>query len=102
MTNMIDYNKIGECLATMAKNSKEAVETGNFAINQLFGLYGSITEDTLHKGFEYAISKQKKEIEENPFLTSSQKEDKKQNIELFLKACEEWQKGILRSQGRLL
>ncbi len=99
---MVDYSKIGEYLTTMAVNAKEAVVTTDFAIHQLFGFYGCISDETLHKGFEYSIAKRKKEIEENPYLSYDQKEEEKNRAEAFLKTCEEYLKGQLKNQGRLL
>ncbi len=96
---MVDYNKIGEYLATMVNSANETVETGDFALQQLFGRYGCIAEETLHKDFEYAIAKHKMEIETNQYLSSEQKEN---NIDLFLKSSEEYLKEQLKCQGRLL
>jgi hypothetical protein len=56
----------------------------------------------LHEGIEYAIAKQKKEVERMPYVSKEQKEAEKNRRELILKLCEEQMKTFLKNQNRLL
>ena len=61
-----------------------------------------ISEKDLHDGFEYIIARHKKEIEENRYATTEQKEVEKNIRELILKSIEEQINVYLKSQNRLL
>lgn len=99
---MIDYNKINEYMATMAYNANGCLQLSTFSIDQILGGYQCITEKDLHKGFEYAIAKNNKEVEENLHATPEQKETEKNKREFILNFFEEQIKGYLKNQNRLL
>ncbi len=99
---MIDQNKINEYVATMLENANGAVQTGTFAFKQLsIGEIGELSEDSLHKACKYIIAKEKKIIEENPFLTKEQKDSEKNQKESAINLLEETLKKSLKQQGRL-
>lgn len=99
---MIDYNKMNEHLLEMAKNADSGAKLLTFMVDQLFGGCQNISESSLHEGIEFAIAKQKREIESMPYASKEQKEAEKNLREVFLRLCEEQMKVILRSQNRLL
>lgn len=43
-------------------------------VDQFLGGYQKISEKSLHEGIEYAIAKQKKEVERMPYVSKEQKE----------------------------
>ena len=99
---MIDYDKLNEHLLEMAKNAEGGIELSAFMVNQFLGGYQKISEKSLHEGIEYAIAKQKKEVERMPYVSKEQKEAEKNRRELILKLCEEQMKTFLKNQNRLL
>ena len=80
---MIDYDKVNEYITTMLLKS------------------GSCAEKDLHDGIEYIIALHKKDVEENRYATTEQKEMEKNRRELILKSLEEQIKVYLKSQNRL-
>ena len=72
-------------------------ETGEYDL-----VVPDISEKDLHDGFEYIIARHKKEIEENRYATTEQKEVEKNIRELILKSIEEQINVYLKSQNRLL
>lgn len=60
-----------------------------------------ISEKDLHDGIEYIIALHKKDVEENRYATTEQKEMEKNRRELILKSLEEQIKVYLKSQNRL-
>lgn len=100
---MIDYNKINEYVATMLSNSGGCCRLTKSALNDLFGTKNlPIREKDLHDGFEYAIARNKREVEEAPYATTEQKESEKNRREYILRTFEECIKSYLKSQNRLL
>lgn len=100
---MIDYDKINEYIATMISKSGGCAQLTGVAFNDLFGAGNLvISEKDLHDGFEYIIARHKKEIEENRYATTEQKEVEKNIRELILKFIEEQINVYLKSQNRLL
>ena len=99
---MIDYDKLNEHLLEMAKNADGGIKLSTFMIDQLLGGCQKISEKSLHEGIEYAIAKQKKEVESMPYVSKEQKETEKNRRELILKFCEEQMKTFLKNQNRLL
>ena len=55
----------------------------------------------MHDGIEYIIALHKKDVEENRYATTEQKEMEKNRRELILKSLEEQIKVYLKSQNRL-
>ena len=79
---MIDYDKINEYIATMISKSGGCAQLTGVAFNDLFGAGNLvISEKDLHDGFEYIIARHKKEIEENRYATTEQKEAEKNTEE---------------------
>ena len=99
---MIDYDKLNEHLLEMAKNADGGIKLSTFMIDQLLGGCQKISEKSLHDGVEFAIAKQKKEIESTPFVCREQKDTEKNRREIILKLCEEQMKTFLKSQNKLL
>jgi hypothetical protein len=99
---MIDYDKLNEHLLEMAKNADGGIKLSTFMIDQLLGGSQKISEKSLHDGVEFAIAKQKKEIESMPFVSREQKDTEKNRREIILKLCEEQMKTFLKSQNKLL
>ena len=99
---MIDYDKLNEHLLEMAKNADGGIKLSAFMVDQFLGGYQKISEKSLHEGIEYAIAKQKKEVERMPYVSKEQKEAEKNKRELILKLCEEQMKTFLKNQNRLL
>lgn len=100
---MIDYEKINEYVATMFSKLDGCYQLTNVALDDLFGTKNlAVSERDLHKGIEYAIAKNKKEVEENYYATTEQKETEKDCRELILKSLEEQIKVYLKNQNRLL
>jgi hypothetical protein len=99
---MIDYDKLNEHLLEMAKNADGGIKLSTFMIDQLLGGCQKISEKSLHDGVEFAIAKQKKEIESMPFVSREQKDTEKNRREIILKLCEEQMKTFLKSQNKLL
>lgn len=89
-------------MTTMAYNANGCLQLSAFSIDQIMGGCQCITEKDLHEGFEYAIAKNNKEVEENLHATPEQKEAEKNIRESSLKFLEEQMKGYLKSQNRLL
>lgn len=99
---MIDYDKINEYMTTMAAKSHVGFRLTDFAFSEILGQSQYIHENTLHDGFEYSKAKMKKDVEENTFLTTKQKEDLKSQNEDILDFIEEAAKTYLKLQNRLL
>ena len=99
---MIDYDKLNEHLLEMAKNAVGGIKLSAFMGDQFLGGYQKISEKSLHEGIEYAIAKQKKEVERMPYVSKEQKEAEKNRRALILKLCEEQMKTFLKNQNRLL
>ena len=99
---MIDYDKLNEHLLEMAKNADGGIKLSAFMVDQFLGGYQKISEKSLHDGVEFAIAKQKKEIESMPFVSREQKDTEKNRREIILKLCEEQMKTFLKSQNKLL
>ncbi len=100
---MIDYDKINEYAATMLSNSDGCCRLTNAALDELFGTRNLlIRENDLHDGFEYAIARNKREVEEAFYATTEQKEFEKNRREQILRTLEEYIKSYLKSQNRLL
>ena len=99
---MIDYDKLNEHLLEMAKNADGGIKLSAFMVDQFLGGYQKISEKSLHEGIEYAIAKQKKEVERMPYVSKEQKETEKNRRELILKLCEKQMKTFLKNQNRLL
>ncbi len=99
---MIDYDKLNEHLLEMAKNADGGLKLSAFMVDQFLGGCQKISEKSLHEGIEYAIAKQKKEVERMPYVSKEQKEAEKNRRELILKLCEEQMKTFLKNQNRLL
>lgn len=99
---MIDYDKLNEHLLEMAKNADGGIKLSTFMIDQLLGGCQKISEKSLRDGVEFAIAKQKKEIESMPFVSREQKDTEKNRREIILKLCEEQMKTFLKSQNKLL
>ena len=100
---MIDYNKIYTYTATMISKSGGCFRLADFAFNDLFGNgIQPISEKDLHDGFEYIIAKNKKEIEETPYVSIEQKESEKNRRELILRQLEDMIKSYLKNQKRLV
>lgn len=99
---MIDYDKLNEHLLEMTKNADGGIKLSTFMIDQLLGGCQKISEKSLHDGVEFAIAKQKKEIESMPFVSREQKDTEKNRREIILKLCEEQMKTFLKSQNKLL
>lgn len=99
---MIDYDKISQYEATMAMNLVSGANLIGIAISDLIGdETRCISENDLHNGIEYLIAKQKKEIEENQKLSTTQKNIAKEQDEYQLKTLEEWIKSYLKNKNRL-
>lgn len=99
---MIDYDKINEYMTAMTAKAYGGCRLTDFAFNEIFGQSQRIYENTLHDGFEYSKAKMKKNIEENTFLTTKQKESIKSQNEDILDFIEEAAKTYLKQQNRLL
>lgn len=100
---MIDYNKIDEYAATMISKVDSCYRLMAAAFDELFGVKGQpVTEKDLHACIEYLIARSKKEVEENRYATSEQKELEKNRSEQVLNSFEEWIKSYLQSQNRLI
>ena len=85
---MIDYDKVNEYITTMHLKSGSCAQLTNIALD-------------LHDGIEYIIALHKKDVEENRYATTEQKEMEKNRRELILKSLEEQIKVYLKSQNRL-
>lgn len=99
---MIDYDKINEYMTAMTAKAYGGSRLTDFAFSEIFGQSQCVHENTLHDGFEYSKAKMKKDIEENTFLTTKQKEDIKSQNEVILDFMEEAAKTYLKQQNRLL
>lgn len=99
---MIDYDKINEYMTAMTAKAYGGFRLTDFAFSEIFGQSQCIHENTLHDGFEYSKAKMKKNIEENTFLTTKQKEGIKSQNEDILDLMEEAAKTYLKQQNRLL
>lgn len=100
---MIDYEKINEYVATMLSKLDGCYQLTNIAFDDLFGTKNlAISEKDLHDGFKYIIAKNKKEVDENPYATTEQKEAEKNGRVLILKFLEDQIMKYLKSQNRLL
>ena len=99
---MIDYDKLNEHMLEIAKNTDGGIKLSAFMIDQLLGGCQKISEKSLHEGIEFAIAKQKREIESMPYASKEQKDSEKSRIELILKLCEKQMKTFLKSPNRLL
>lgn len=99
---MIDYDKLNEHVLEMAKNADGGVKLSAFMIGQLLGGIQKISEKSLHEGIEFAIAKQKRDVESMPYASKEQKDAEKNKREFILKLCEEQMKALLKSQNRLL
>ena len=98
---MIDYDKVNEYITTMLLKSGSCAQLTNIALDDLFGAKNQvISEKDLH-GIEYIIALHKKDVEENRYATTEQKEMEKNRRELILKSLEEQIKVYLKSQNRL-
>lgn len=96
---MIDYDKVNEYITTMLLKSGSCAQLTNIALDDLFGAKNQvISEKDLH---EYIIALHKKDVEENRYATTEQKEMEKNRRELILKSLEEQIKVYLKSQNRL-
>ena len=91
---MIDYDKVNEYITTMLLKSGSCAQLTNIALDV-------ISEKDLHDGIEYIIALHKKDVEENRYATTEQKEMEKNRRELILKSLEEQIKVYLKSQNRL-
>lgn len=99
---MIDYDRINEYVATMLSKSWSCYRLTDVALDHLFGVKNQvISEKDLHDGIEYIIALHKKDVEENRYATTEQKEMEKNRRELILKSLEEQIKVYLKSQNRL-
>ena len=99
---MIDYSKINEYVATMIQKSNGCIHLTNVAFDDLFGSKNQIiSEKDLHDGIEYMIASHKKDIEENRYATTEQKDFEKNRREFILKSIEEQIKVYLKGQNRL-
>ena len=74
---MIDYDKLNEHMLEIAKNTDGGIKLSAFMIDQLLGGCQKISEKSLHEGIEFAIAKQKREIEQE----RAQKTKKAKNTE---------------------
>ena len=100
---MIDYDKVNEYITTMLLKSGSCAQLTNIALDDLFGAKNQvISEKDLHDGIEYIIALHKKDVEENRYATTEQKEMEKNRRELILKSLEEQIKVYLKKQNRLL
>lgn len=99
---MIDYNKINEYVASMITKSESCYRLTNIAVDDLFGSKSQyITEKDVHDGIEYLIAKNKKEVEENHYASTAQKEYETNRREFILRSIEEQIKCHLKKQNRL-
>lgn len=99
---MSDYDKINEYVATMIQKSNGCIHLTSVAFDDLFGAKNQIiSEKDLHDGFDYMIATYKKDIEENYYATTEQKEFEKNRREFILKYIEEQIKEYLKGQNRL-
>lgn len=98
---MIDYDKLNEHMLEIAKNTDGGIKLSAFMIDQLLGGCQKISEKSLHDGIEYMIASHKKDIEENRYATTEQKDFEKNRWEFILKSIEEQIKVYLKGQNRL-
>lgn len=94
---MVDYDKINEYVATMIQKSNGCIHLTNTAFNDLFGAKNQIiSEKDLHDGFEYMIALNKKDVEENYYTTTEQKEFEKNIREFILNILKDKLKYVLK------
>ena len=103
MDKMIDYDKVNEYVTTMISKSSSCVQLTSVALDGLFGAKNQVISETdLHDGIKYIIALHKKDVEENRYASTEQKEMEKNRREFILKSLEEQIKVYLKSQNRLL
>ena len=100
---MVNYDKLNEYITTMFLKSGSCAKLTNVALDDLLGAKNQvISEKDLHDGIEYIIALHKKNVEENPYASTEQKEAEKNHRELILKFIEEQIRVYLKKQNRLL
>lgn len=96
---MVNQDEVELYKTIMFANKESCLQLAIISSNELAGVHNVINSDTLHKGIEYLIARDKLGIEETDTLD---KEQKKTQCEASYKCLEMWAKSFLKSQNRLV